>query len=191
MRFTFCLASLLIGFVFTSALIGQDTPLVENVVFEEVDGFLAVEAEHFLSQEKTEVRAFHLVSSEHQPDLKPDGDPAHLPGASAGAYLEILPDTRRTHDDKLKKGKNFSNEPGKMAILNYKVHINSPGRYYIWVRAYSTGSEDNGLHVGLDGKWPEHGQRLQWCKGKHRWFCLLYTSPSPRDLSTSRMPSSA
>ena len=24
-----------------------------------------------------------------------------------------------------------------------------------------------------------------------RWDCLLYTSPSPRDLSTSRMPSSA
>ena len=23
------------------------------------------------------------------------------------------------------------------------------------------------------------------------WSCLLYTSPSPRDLSTSRMPSSA
>ena len=23
------------------------------------------------------------------------------------------------------------------------------------------------------------------------WGCLLYTSPSPRDLSTSRMPSSA
>ena len=26
---------------------------------------------------------------------------------------------------------------------------------------------------------------------KARKFCLLYTSPSPRDLSTSRMPSSA
>ena len=25
----------------------------------------------------------------------------------------------------------------------------------------------------------------------HNWDCLLYTSPSPRDLSTSRMPSSA
>ena len=24
-----------------------------------------------------------------------------------------------------------------------------------------------------------------------KWDCLLYTSPSPRDLSTSRMPSSA
>ena len=28
--------------------------------------------------------------------------------------------------------------------------------------------------------------RLAWA-----WTCLLYTSPSPRDLSTSRMPSSA
>ena len=27
--------------------------------------------------------------------------------------------------------------------------------------------------------------------GKTTCFCLLYTSPSPRDLSTSRMPSSA
>ena len=27
--------------------------------------------------------------------------------------------------------------------------------------------------------------------GEHRLLCLLYTSPSPRDLSTSRMPSSA
>ena len=26
---------------------------------------------------------------------------------------------------------------------------------------------------------------------RHRHTCLLYTSPSPRDLSTSRMPSSA
>ena len=28
-------------------------------------------------------------------------------------------------------------------------------------------------------------------KGKQPYNCLLYTSPSPRDLSTSRMPSSA
>ena len=27
--------------------------------------------------------------------------------------------------------------------------------------------------------------------GTNPWICLLYTSPSPRDLSTSRMPSSA
>ena len=41
-------------------------------------------------------------------------------------------------------------------------------------------------------------ERLPWERvdvvlGDERWVaaCLLYTSPSPRDLSTSRMPSSA
>ena len=29
------------------------------------------------------------------------------------------------------------------------------------------------------------------CSQRRFWDCLLYTSPSPRDLSTSRMPSSA
>ena len=36
--------------------------------------------------------------------------------------------------------------------------------------------------------------KLSWDTGKivfRKRFCLLYTSPSPRDLSTSRMPSSA
>ena len=64
---------------------------------------------------------------------------------------------------------NFSNQPGKLGILNYKVKINTPGRYYVWVRAYSTGSEDNGIHVGLDGEWPASGQRMQWCEGKNQW----------------------
>jgi len=32
---------------------------------------------------------------------------------------------------------------------------------------------------------------LRSTEGGHTWTCLLYTSPSPRDLSTSRMPSSA
>ena len=31
----------------------------------------------------------------------------------------------------------------------------------------------------------------EYFKGYHQNACLLYTSPSPRDLSTSRMPSSA
>lgn len=54
-------------------------------------------------------------------------------------------------------------------MLHYRVHINNPGRYYVWVRAYSTGSEDNGLHAGFDGEWPESGARLQWCVGKRTW----------------------
>lgn len=49
------------------------------------------------------------------------------------------------------------------------MYFNNPGRYYLWVRAYSTGTEDNGLHVGLDGTWSESGQRLRWHEGKNSW----------------------
>ena len=42
-------------------------------------------------------------------------------------------------------------------------------------------SNDVKPHVGTES-----------CQTKHLgYICLLYTSPSPRDLSTSRMPSSA
>lgn len=149
--------------------VSQDSIVKSDVVFLEENGELAVEAEHFLKQTKTDTRAFHLVHADAIPKIEPDGDPAHLAGASANAYVEILPDTRRTHDDKLTTGINFAPAPGKMAVLHYPVYFQTVGTYYVWVRAYSTGSEDNGLHVGLDGEWPESGQRLQWCKGKQTW----------------------
>ena len=43
---------------------------------------------------------------------------------------------------------------------------------------------------------PESSPRIRVSKDAYKiflqmWSCLLYTSPSPRDLSTSRMPSSA
>ena len=54
----------------------------------------------------------------------------------------------------------------------------------------------------LENKTPSKMARLAWPKAKYGAIiaviiiivvniCLLYTSPSPRDLSTSRMPSSA
>ena len=132
----------------------------EEVVFEEQGGFLIVEAEHFFRQSADDVRAFYITTAESKESTMPDGDPRHTDDSRGGAYLESLPDTRRTHDDKLIAGENFSNQPGKMAVLDYKVKINTPGRYYIWARAFSTGGEDNGLHVGLDGQWPDSGQRL-------------------------------
>ena len=145
-------------------------PIVSaDLVFAEEGGMVAVEAEHFSRQEKSEVRQWYRTASKVQPKINPDGDPPHVGGASGGAYLESLPDTRRTHADKLIPGQNFSNEPGKIAVLSYKVHFGNPGKYYVWVRAYSSGPEDNGLHVGLDCEWPASGQRLQWCPGKHSW----------------------
>ena len=148
-------------------IIGKQTP--SPITFNEVNGVLAVEAESFFKQDHDEIRRWYLVDGENSPAVGRDDDPSHASTSSNGAYLEILPDTRVSHDDKLIKGENFSNEAGKMAILYYKVNINEPGRYYVWVRAYSTGSEDNGIHVGLDGEWPASGQRMQWCKGKKEW----------------------
>ena len=145
-------------------------PIVgRDLVFEERDGLVAVEAEHFHRQSFTGKRAWHLTSARHTPAEMPGGDPPHLEGASGGAYLEILPDTRRTHDDRLIQGENFSNRPGRLGVLHYRIHFNQPGRYYVWARAYSSGTEDNGLHVGLNGEWPASGQRLQWCEGKNGW----------------------
>lgn len=141
----------------------------ESYEFEERDGLISVEAEHFSSQELTDVRRWHLTSATETPSGLSDGDAPHLEGSSGGAYLEILPDTRRNHGEKLVHGENFSNQPGKLAVLNYRVYIHNPGKFYVWVRAYSSGSEDNGIHVGLNGEWVESGQRMQWCEGKNAW----------------------
>jgi len=142
---------------------------MESSTFEEKNGTVAVEAEHFLEQTKSEIRKWHIISSENTSTPTPDPDESHAASASGNAYLEILPDTRTTHDDKLIHDENFTNEAGKMAVLSYPVYFNTPGKYYVWVRAYSTGTEDNGIHVGLDGQWPESGQRMQWCEGKNAW----------------------
>lgn len=130
---------------------------VGNLIFEEKDGIVAVEAEHFYTQSLSDIRKWEII------------DTAHSKSASGNKYVECLPDTRTTHDDKLTAGENFSNTAGQMAVLHYQVHFNNPGKYYVWVRTYSTGTEDNGIHVGVDGEWPESGQRMQWCEGKNEW----------------------
>jgi hypothetical protein len=135
----------------------------------EKDGYLLVEAEAFERQEKDSVRRWYVQRKNAEQRGLEDWDGIHAETASGGAYLEVLPDTRRTHGDKLTAGVNFSNKGGEMAVLRYRVRIQNPGRYYVWVRAFSTGSEDNGIHVGLNGQWPESGQRMQWCDGKRRW----------------------
>lgn len=143
-------------------------PIVSpDLVIQESDGFVAVEAEHFVRQEKSGVRAWHLTTFDHEAGITPDADPNHTEGASGAAYLEILPDTRKNHGEKLIKGQNFINEPGKMAILSYNIHFKNTGKYYVWARIYSTGTEDNGVHVGIDGTWPESGQRMQWTAKNH------------------------
>ena len=82
-------------------LLGTAGAAPTDVVFAEKDGLIAAEAEHFATQRETDKRAFYLTHSGSELTITPDGDPTHLSGASGGAYLEILPDTRRDHGDKL------------------------------------------------------------------------------------------
>lgn len=138
-------------------------------LFEEKEGLLVVEAEHFVGQTIDSVRKWYILDGQEKELPKPDADPSHASTASGGSYLEILPDTRKNHGEKLIHNENFSNTAGKMGLLHYLVYFNTPGKYYVWVRAYSTGSEDNGIHVGLNGEWPASGQRMQWCEGKNQW----------------------
>ncbi|MEM9144491.1 MAG: hypothetical protein AAGA86_15995, partial [Bacteroidota bacterium] len=142
----------------------------ENQGNEEKNGELLVEAEDFYRQSKTDIRKWYVISPGFQTDLKENDAHLHTKDAGKGTYIEILPDSRTNHDDPLRPGVNFSNAPGKLAVVHYKVKINNPGRYYIWVRAHSVNSEDNGVHVGLNGEWPASGQRMQWCEGKHSWY---------------------
>jgi hypothetical protein len=124
-------------------------------------GAMYQEAEKFRSQTSDDVRKWVVVAnnSNEKAALEAEGQ----------TYLHCVPDTRTTHDDKLIKGTNFSDKPGQMAVLTYPVKFKKPGRYYVWVKAYSTGSEDNGIHAGLNNTWPESGQRIQWCEGKNKW----------------------
>lgn len=140
-------------------------PKVNNVA----NGQVVVEAEDFYKQTNSDKRKWYVIDAAYGAKLKSTDQNLHFKAANGERYIEILPDTRTNHDDKLIAGENFSNEAGKMGILHYKVNFSEAGKFYVWVRAYSTGTEDNGVHVGVDGTWPESGQRMQWCDGKDSW----------------------
>jgi hypothetical protein len=124
--------------------------------------FITIEAEDFGLQEKNEKRSWII---------KDFGDMTDTIAASASgsSYIQCVPDTRILPTDKLVHGENFSNVAGEMAVISYSVRVKKPGRYYVWVSCFSTGADDNGIHVGLNGTWPESGMRMQWCEGKHKW----------------------
>jgi hypothetical protein len=129
-------------------------------VVSRIDTGIHVEAEDFIAQRADDRR--HWCRSAVCPPgwERPGGE----------SYIALVPDTRITHDDRLVPGENFSGEPGQMAIVSYDVDFPAAGRWYLWVRAYSQGSEDNGIHAGLNGQWPESSARVQFCEGRNRWF---------------------
>ena len=65
--------------------------------------------------------------------------------------------------------------------------------YFVNPQAYSKAMEDGTTYASPKhtGKAEERTHNGTSQKRAHGWTCLLYTSPSPRDVEESRMPSSA
>lgn len=160
-----CLSLLLVACAEDTVDTSVADPVATNLSIEE-NGRVFVEAEAFDSNDANGTeRTWYVVT----PSVNEDGMQDTTRAGTSGSYIEGLPDTRTTHDDSLIVGVNFYPEAGVGPKLSYKVQFNTPGRYTVWARAFSTGTEDNGIHVGLNGTWPESGQRIQWCEGKHQW----------------------
>ena len=81
--------------------------------------------------------------------------------------------------------------------MTVKIAINGYGRIGRNVlRALYESGRTNELQVVAindlgDANSNAHLTKYDTAHGQFPYSCLLYTSPSPRDLSTSRMPSSA
>ena len=126
---------------------------------------LRVEAENFSASSG----GWTLTDHQNIPNILPDPDPPHHTSASGFANMELLPDIRVTHDDDNIGGVTFWGNSGSGPRLEYTLDIPEPGRYMVWVKAFSTGTEDNGIHVGLNGEATPSGERIQWCGGKNNW----------------------
>lgn len=126
---------------------------------------IRVEAENFTNKSER----WYVTSSDNIPSITPDPDPPHYSTAGGNGYMELLPDGRVTHKDESIGGVTSWGDGNNGPRLEYNVDIPEPGRYYVYAKSYSTGTEDNGIHVGFDNQKPESGKRIQLCAGKNKW----------------------
>ncbi|WP_249558373.1 DUF5060 domain-containing protein [Cellulophaga sp. 20_2_10] len=143
--------------------------LADTKPFEEKEGMLEIEAENYHYKNNNSTKRNWVVRYLNDKVNKNLSTTNYSKSANKNSYIEALPDTRVTHDDALILGENFFPVSGTGGIVSYKIKINDPGKYYIWVNALSTGTEDNGVHVGFNENWQESGARMQWCDGKNEW----------------------
>lgn len=103
------------------------------------------------------------------PQTTQDPDGNNSDGAVGNRYLELLPDIRVRHEDPFGPPTAYWGQRGTGPILQYPIDFPEAGRYYVHARANSSGTEDNGIHVGLNGDFPLSGFRMQWCTGGQGW----------------------
>ena len=149
-------------------VLGGTAAIVPSIAGAETrvaDDYVAIvlEAEDFVSGDDRWV-----LTEPGTPTQQDDPDPNHTLGASGGAYLELLPDIRVKHGDPFGPPRGLWAEAGEGPTLTYAADFPEVGRYHAHVRLYSTGSEDNGIHIGLNDEWPESGAEMQGCTAGHK-----------------------
>jgi len=145
-------------------------PIVnEPLIFEDKNGMVAVEAEHFYKQTKTDKRFWYINSPSVHPGVWPDYDTASCEDAGGLAYVEALPDLFHSEEDPIISGDNLGNS-GNVAVMHYKIFFNKPGLYYIWTRLRSNDQEDNTTQAGINDTWPITAQILQSPVEKKTWI---------------------
>lgn len=168
LTFTLTFTLLLAARASTSDL-RTDAPRVppDKIVAHETGGFVVVEAEDFFAQTNTEKRAWHITDATQQPSVGRDIDPPNFASASGRASIEVLPDEGNDGTPPV-KSLSISDVPGEMAVVSWRVHFTTPGKYYIWSRAFGSDGDDNTLHYGIDGEWPATSVRSHTFAGK-KW----------------------
>jgi len=147
----------------------SDPIVSEELIFEEKNGIVVVEAEHFYMQTKTENRFWYINSPEHHPRVWPDYDTASYTDAGGLAYIEALPDLFHEEGDPIVQNDNLGG-PGTVAVLHYNVWFSKPGRYFVWTRLRSNDQEDNTTGAGVDGVFPKTAQILQSPVEHKKWI---------------------
>jgi hypothetical protein len=163
----------------TSSESGGSTGATVDAEFEEIDGVVSVEAEHYFEQtnnEPTLVYWYTFADGEADPEVDcvtntpcdagtapmcnqyPECDPDAIDPAEAksGAYVEALPDRRRDDSEPGTGELGVVNNPDNAAALHYRVLFHQTGRYYVWGHARGLGPAANGIHLGIDGTWPDN-----------------------------------
>jgi hypothetical protein len=140
-----------------------------NVVYKDTLGMLAFEAENFYRQSLTHDRMWHLETPTMTPSIGPDSDAPETSGASEKAYLELLPDARQKDEDGINSKSSIFGAGGVGAVISYFVEFQDTGKYYLWVRAFAHDGDDNTLHAGIDGTWPESAKKLTFSGREWKW----------------------
>ncbi len=128
---------------------------------------ISIEAEEYISKDD---RWVMTDASTPQLPAAEDPDGNHSASASGGVYFELLPDVRVTHADPMGPPTAYWGQAGTGPQMSWAINFPEAGRYYVHGRAFSTGTEDNGIHVGLDGNWPPSARMMQFCTaGSNAW----------------------